>query len=325
MSVDPIRLAVIVGSNREGRFGGVVADWFVAHARRRPDLEVDVVDLAEVDLPIVYPRGRSAAVAAFAARLDRADAFVVVTPEYNHGYPAGLKQAIDLAHEEWRQKPVGFVSYGGMAGGLRAVEQLRQVFAELHATTVRETVSFHNVWPLFDDHGQPHDPAGSAAAATVMLDELAWWSTALRTARRAASASSNREVLRRFYEEAVSKGDLDVIDDVVHPDLVHHSRFEWQAPGAQGLKDAIVTLRTAFPDLSMAAEDVIAEGDRVVARFAITGTHEGHLPGAEPTGEPFHVEEIMIVRLAGGRIVELWAQSETIPLAVTASALEEHR
>ncbi len=68
---------------------------------------------------------------------------VVVTPEYNHGYPASLKQAIDIPHAEWQRKAVGFVSYGGLAGGMRAVEQLRQVFAELHCTTVRETVSFH--------------------------------------------------------------------------------------------------------------------------------------------------------------------------------------
>ena len=117
--------------------------------------------------------------------LDRADAFVVVTPEYNHSFPASLKQAIDLAHEEWRRKPVGFVSYGGLAGGLRSVEHLRQVFAELHATTIRDTVSFHAVWNSFDSDDRPSDPVRAHKAATIMLDDLSWWAGALRTARNA--------------------------------------------------------------------------------------------------------------------------------------------
>ncbi len=110
---------------------------------------------------------------------------MVVTPEYNHGYPASLTQAIDLPHDEWKAKPVGFVSYGGMAGGLRAVEQLRQVFAELHVATMRDTVSFHRFFERFDESGRLNDPAGPAEAATVMLYELAWWGQALRAGRAA--------------------------------------------------------------------------------------------------------------------------------------------
>jgi NAD(P)H-dependent FMN reductase len=82
-------------------------------------------------------------VASITLRLANADAFVVVTPKYNHNFPAPLKNAIDWRYNKWRAKPVGFVSYGGMGGGLRAVEQLRQVFAELHAVTVRDAVNFH--------------------------------------------------------------------------------------------------------------------------------------------------------------------------------------
>ena len=186
MSSNPLRLAVIVGSTREGRLGGAIAQWFAGQARRRDDMTVDVIDLIDVDLPAVLPRHRSPAVAAFVERIEAADAFVVVTPEYNHGYPASLKQAIDIPHHEWRAKPVGFVSYGGMAGGVRAVEQLRLVFAELEAMTVRETVSFHQVWSLLDESGQPKDPAGCNAAATTMLDQLAWWAKPLRAARAAA-------------------------------------------------------------------------------------------------------------------------------------------
>jgi len=181
----PLRLAIIVGSTREGRFGHVVARWFVTQARKRADMALDVIDLADVDLPAAYPRRRSPTVAAFVEQIDRADAFVVVTPEYNNGYPASLKQAIDLPHAEWGAKPVGFVSYGGMSGGLRAVEQLRQVFAELHAMTVRDTVSFHMAHGLFDESGEPREPAGCNAAAKTMLDQLAWWAVALRDARTA--------------------------------------------------------------------------------------------------------------------------------------------
>jgi NAD(P)H-dependent FMN reductase len=178
-----LNIAVIIGSTREGRFCPTVAGWFVTQARGRSDMVIDVIDLAEVDLPSIYPRRASADVEAYVARLARADGFVVVTPEYNHGYPASLKQAIDLAFVEWRAKPVAFVSYGGMAGGLRAVEQLRQVFAELHATTVRDTVSFHQAHAAFDAAGEPRDTTGPAAAAKTLLDQLAWWAAALRTAR----------------------------------------------------------------------------------------------------------------------------------------------
>lgn len=185
MASNPLNVAVIVGSNREGRFGPTVARWFVGEAEQRADMVIDLIDLADLDLPSVYPRQFDAPVRSFVSRIDRADAFVVVTPEYNHGYPAVLKQAIDLPHREWRAKPVAFVSYGGMSGGLRSVEQLRQVFAELHATTMRDTVSFHMVSARFDAAGSPIDAIGCNSAAKTMLDQLAWWATALRTAREA--------------------------------------------------------------------------------------------------------------------------------------------
>ena len=115
-----------------------------------------------------------------------------MTPEYNHGYPAALKQAIDCATASGSARPSGFVSYGGMSGGLRAVEQLRQVFAELHVATVRDSVSFHNVGGRFDDHGQPHDRLGCDAAAQTLIDQLVWWGSALRTARRLDGAGEAR-------------------------------------------------------------------------------------------------------------------------------------
>ncbi len=185
MPEHPLNLAVIVGSTREGRFGDTVARWFVRQVRDRPDLATDAIDLADLDLPAAYPTRPAPGILAYLERIDRADAFVVVTPEYNHGYPASLKQAIDLAHGQWRAKPVGFVSYGGSAGGLRAVEQLRQVFAELHTVTMRDTVSFHNAWERFDGDGELRDPARNEGTAKTLVDELVWWARALRSARAA--------------------------------------------------------------------------------------------------------------------------------------------
>ena len=188
MSARNLQIAIIIGSTREGRWGDKVAHWFAGEARRRPDLLVDVIDLAEVDIPAVLPMRHTPDVRAYAERIDRADAFVVVTPEYNHSYPASLKQAIDVLNAPWRRKPVAFVSYGGLSGGLRAVEHLRHVFAELHATTIRETVSLHRHPLLFDQSGELVDPNGPAEAAKVMLDDLVWWASALRTARDAEVA-----------------------------------------------------------------------------------------------------------------------------------------
>lgn len=184
----PLRLAVIIGSVREGRFGPTIADWFADRARRRPEFDVDLIDLAEVALGAEAPSPSPPpevvrALGALTPRLDAADAFVVVTPEYNHSYPAALKNAIDWHNPQFHAKPVAFVSYGGLAGGLRAVEHLRLVFAELHAVTTRDTVSFHNAWDLFDDNGRLKDPDGPNAAATTLLDQLTWWAHALRHAK----------------------------------------------------------------------------------------------------------------------------------------------
>lgn len=142
----PLRVALVIGSNRHGRFGPVVADWLLDRLRDRDDLVPDIVDVAETDLPMTMAPSpeATAALASVTPKLASADAFVVLTPEYNHSYPAGLKNLIDWHFTEWQAKPVALVSYGGISGGLRAVEHLRQVFAELHAVTVRDTVSFHN-------------------------------------------------------------------------------------------------------------------------------------------------------------------------------------
>ncbi|MGK5628801.1 NADPH-dependent FMN reductase [Streptomyces sp. URMC 123] len=177
------RLAVITGSVREGRFAPTVTDWFAEEARTHGHFEVDVIDLAEVELPYALGEQRPEGLAAVGARLAAADAFVMVTPEYNHAYPASLKHLIDWHYAEWQAKPVGFVSYGGLAGGLRAVEALRPVLNELHAAPIRDVVSFHGVWEQFGEDGRLKEGSGATAAAKTMLDRLVWWSTALGEAR----------------------------------------------------------------------------------------------------------------------------------------------
>ncbi|SDZ19696.1 NAD(P)H-dependent FMN reductase [Micromonospora pattaloongensis] len=192
MTESPYRLAVILASVRSGRFGPVVAKWCTRQAEQRGDVVVDLIDLAETPLPVagqatpvVTGQYEAEDVRAFAERIGRADAFVVVTPEYNHGYPGALKIAIDAVNPEWHAKPVGFVSYGGISGGLRAVEQLRVVFAELHPVTVRETVSFAMCHGKFGERGEPLESGPVNQAARALLDQIAWWARVLRDARAA--------------------------------------------------------------------------------------------------------------------------------------------
>ncbi|MEU8380292.1 NAD(P)H-dependent oxidoreductase [Streptosporangium sp. NPDC048865] len=184
---DRLRLAVIVGSTRDGRFGPTVADWFASRARRRGDLDVDLIDLAETALPQTLgdqDEPAPAEVAALAPRLAAADAFAVVTPEYNRSFPAPLKTAIDWYYEEWQAKPVAFVAYGRDSGGLHAVDQLRQVFTELHAVAIRDAVILPRYWDLFATDGTwPRAGAECNTAARSTLDRLAWWARALRDAR----------------------------------------------------------------------------------------------------------------------------------------------
>jgi NAD(P)H-dependent FMN reductase len=174
VTTNPLRVAVIIGSTRQGRVGDQIARWFVARAERRDDIEQRVLDLVDFDLPSRYTDACTPQTVRFAAEIERAEAFVVVTPEYNRSFPASLKQAIDYAYDEWRAKPVGFVSYGHRSTGLYAVEHLRVVFTELHTVTMRTAVNLDLLDRERDDR-----------AIDPMLDQLTWWGLALRDARSA--------------------------------------------------------------------------------------------------------------------------------------------
>lgn len=181
-------IAVIIGSTLLGRVGPTVAEWFAKLARTDGRFEVDLVDLAEYGFPLPLGQGfpklgqYHPQAEAFAQRMAAADAFVFVTPEYNHGYPASLKSALDSIYVEWNFKPASFVSYGGPGGGLRALEQLRQVSAELHLHDVQATVSIPFVSHAFDEGGNLKD-AGAAKSVTAILNQLDWWSTTLKLGR----------------------------------------------------------------------------------------------------------------------------------------------
>jgi NAD(P)H-dependent FMN reductase len=176
---EALRLVVVVAHGTVSRSRSVIADWFVAQARRHPDFTVEVIDLADHEVPSTLHR--DSALESLVPVLEAADAFVFVTAEYNHGYPGGLKNFIDAYRHEWWGKVAGFVSYGGRSGGLRAVEQLRQVIIEQHMVSIRDSLSFdtarHPAEAAF-----PLDPS-TAQAAAALLDQLSWWATALRTQR----------------------------------------------------------------------------------------------------------------------------------------------
>jgi NAD(P)H-dependent FMN reductase len=187
----PGRLAIVIGSVREGRFGPTVASWVADQARTRGGFEITVIDLADYDIPLTLPAAppkyagdsypRPAGMIGLTTALDAADAFIFVTAEYNHSYPASLKAAIDWHFTQWKAKPVAFVSYGGAAGGRHAVLHLENVLTELHAVTIRDGLAFPNYFTAWAD-GQPTAP-DATNYAEALLDQLAWWATALRVAR----------------------------------------------------------------------------------------------------------------------------------------------
>ena len=184
------RLAVLVASTRPGRTAPAVAEWFVSAAREHGGFELDVVDLAELGLPFLdepnHPRLRDYVhqhTRDWSARVEAADAVVVVTPEYNYGMPAVLKNALDFLHHEWAHKPVAFVSYGGVSAGTRSVQMAKQVVTTLRMFPLTEAVSIPFVQQFVDDEGRLQPNETMEGAAKAMLDELVATEQALRPLR----------------------------------------------------------------------------------------------------------------------------------------------
>jgi NAD(P)H-dependent FMN reductase len=183
-------LMIILGSTRPGRGGEAVANWFRTVAEEHTGFEVDFVDLAEVGLPLLdepnHPRLREytkAHTKRWSERVDAADAFVLVLPEYNHSFNAALKNALDFLHHEWKHKPVGFVSYGGVSAGTRAQTALKVVVGALEMLPITAAVNIPFYRQFVDDEErlQPNDVM--AQAASTLLDELVRSERALRALR----------------------------------------------------------------------------------------------------------------------------------------------
>jgi NAD(P)H-dependent FMN reductase len=186
------KLLTIIASTRPVRVGLPVGHWFMDRARAHGGFELELADLYELDLPLLdepnHPRMREYTQAhthAWSATVDSADAIVMVTAEYNYGYPAALKNAIDFLHHEWRYKPVGFVSYGGVAAGTRAVQQLKQVVGALQLFPVASSVNIPFVTQFLNDDREIRANDVMVKAAADMLDELLVLSAALKPLRSA--------------------------------------------------------------------------------------------------------------------------------------------
>jgi NAD(P)H-dependent FMN reductase len=190
-------LQIIIASTRPGRVGLPVAEWLRDRALEQGAFDVEVVDLAEVNLPFLdepnHPRFRQYThqhTKDWSATIDRADAFVFVMPEYNYGFNAPLKNAIDYLHHEWQYKPVGFVSYGGVSAGTRAVQMIKQVVTTLKMVPLSEAVSIPFVRQFIDEDGAVQANEVMETAATAMLDELARWVGALQPLREQELATA---------------------------------------------------------------------------------------------------------------------------------------
>jgi len=187
------KLMIITSSTRPERLGHKIADWIGGIAAQDPDWDVMEVDLKDLDLPMLdepdHPaRGnyRNPHTREWSAMVDSADAFVVVTPEYNHGIPASLKNAIDFLHREWQYKPMGFVSYGGVSAGTRAVQMLKQIVSALKIVPIVEAVNIPFFARMIDGDGTFVPEPGLGDSARSMLGEVKKWTGPLAGMREAA-------------------------------------------------------------------------------------------------------------------------------------------
>ena len=184
-------IQIVLGSTREGRFGERVASWFYGIAAERPDLRAELIDLRDWPLPFFSaPRppmagGLAEEARPWAEKVAQGDGYVFVTPEYNYGPPAVLKNALDHLYAEWNRKPIAFVGYGGAAGGARAIQQLRLSVVELQMAPIRASVVIPLARRAFDPSGKPTEERFQASAQNL-LDQLVWWARALKAAREAA-------------------------------------------------------------------------------------------------------------------------------------------
>jgi NAD(P)H-dependent FMN reductase len=201
-------ISVIVGSTREGRFSEKPARWILEHLKKRDGVDARLLDLREFPMPFFdqplspsmpgRPAYENAVVKKWTAAIAQSDGFVFVTPEYNYGPAAVLKNALDWVYPEWNRKAAAFVSYGS-AMGARSVQQLRETAIELQLAPIRSSVHIPvaTLWAHYKGGDVDAGLAGLEGAAATMIDDLLWWTAALKTAR-AGGASSPAAAQRRF-------------------------------------------------------------------------------------------------------------------------------
>jgi NAD(P)H-dependent FMN reductase len=183
-----LRVAIILGSTRPGRNGEAVSHWIYEIAKKRSDADFELVDIKDFNLPLLdepippsmgqYTKEHTKT---WSVKINSFDAYVFVTAEYNHGIPGALKNAIDFLFKEWNNKVAGFVGYGG-AGGVRAVEQLRLVMAELHVATVRAQVQL-SLFTDFENFTKFKPAPYNEKSVIDMLDQVISWGSALKVLR----------------------------------------------------------------------------------------------------------------------------------------------
>lgn len=186
-----MKIFVIIASVRQNRIGDKFAQWIFDLAKQRKEIDVELIDLKDYPLPnyaekvppkMIQGNYTSSVAKDWVKKVGEADGYIIVTPEYNHGYPSSLKNALDYPYFEWNKKPVGFISYGGFVGGSRAVEQLRLVAIELQMAPIREGIHFIHGYNLYDENGKLTDPSYDKHVG-AFLDQLIWWTKALKQAR----------------------------------------------------------------------------------------------------------------------------------------------
>jgi NAD(P)H-dependent FMN reductase len=194
-------ISVIVGSTRQGRFSEKPAQWLVQHLRKRDGIEARLLDLRDFPMPFFdqpltpampgRPQYENEVVKRWTAEIASADGFIFVTPEYNYGTSAVLKNAIDWVYPEWNRKAAAFVSYGS-AMGARAVQQLRETMIEVQVVPVRSSVHIPvaTLWAHYKGGDVDKGLAELGAQAQTMIDDLLWWTTALKAMKRLDPSAS---------------------------------------------------------------------------------------------------------------------------------------
>ena len=184
------KIKIITSTTREGRKGIAVANWITGVAKQNNNYDVELLDLAEINLPFMdeaaHPRLQQYQhehTRKWSETIGSADAFIIVLAEYNFGFPAPIKNAIDYLYNEWMNKPVAFVSYGGISGGLRSTQMLKQVVTAVHMMPVVDQVNIPFFAKLIDENGTFVPNETLTKSAEVMLSELERWSEALKVLR----------------------------------------------------------------------------------------------------------------------------------------------